>query len=360
VPPARRRASRGEPGVLSGAVGLVAVALAAEARGEESFRFDYRAPVECPGVAAFEGRVRERSVHFRAAAQGELARTFDVAVVVEGQGASARVEFVDGDGSQVFRTVAGATCDEVVSSIALVVALAIDARATQEEGRASSAPSTSTPRDIRQPLRPDGPPRTRNQPPSSSARSSAIATAERRGASAFHAWMSTVGLGAGVASHEGPSGALVLDAFLATRPFSPRWSLRGSLVHFRSRATTRSGQEATFRGYAFRAEACPWALLARRFFVEPCAGVDVGAIEAEGLAGALVVNPRSRWRFWWQAVAISRLGVLLGAVVLEAQGELAAPLLSYRFGFGPETGGVSVFEMPRVGVAARAGAGVRF
>lgn len=341
-------------------MGLVAVALAAEARGEESVRFDYRAPVECPGVAAFEERVRERSLHVRVAAEGELARTFDVAVVVASDGVSARVEFLDGDGSQVFRTVAGATCDEVVSSIALVIALAIDARAMQEEGRASSAPPTSTHEVIRQPPRPDGAPRPRNRRSSLPARSSEIATAEGRGASAFHAWTSTVGLGAGVASHEGPSGALVLDAFLATRPFSPRWSLRGSLFHFRSRATTRSGQEATFRGYAFRAEACPWALLVRRFFAEPCAGMDVGAIAAEGLAGASVVNPRSRGRFWWQAVAISRLGVVLGAVVLEAQGELAAPLLSYRFGFGPETGGVTVFEMPRVGVAARAGAGVRF
>jgi hypothetical protein len=355
VPAARRW-----HGFLSGAVGLVGVALAAEARGQESVRFDYRAPIECPSAAVFAERVRERSLHARVPNQGELARTFDVTVQVTSDAASARVDFVDADGSEVFRTVAGATCDEVVSSIALVVALAIDARATQEEGRASSVTSSPIPNDARQPLRRDEPPRGRNQPSSSSPRSSASSTGERRVASAGHTWTPVVGLGAGVASHEGPSGALALDVFLAARPFSPRSSVRGSLFHFRSQATTRSGQEATFRGYGFRAEACPWALRVRRFFVEPCAGMDVGAIEAAGLAGVSVVNPRSRGRFWWQAEAISRLGVLLGAVVLEAQGELAVPLLSYRFGFGPETGGVSVFEMPRVGVAARAGAGVRF
>jgi hypothetical protein len=169
-----------------------------------------------------------------------------------------------------------------------------------------------------------------------------------------------VGAGAGFASHEGPAGALTLDAFFAAHPFSPRSSIRGSLFHFRSGATISSGQEATFRGYGFRAEACPWALLVRRFFAEPCGGLDLGAIQARGVAGASVVNPRRSTRFWWQAEAMSRLGVVLGKVVLEVQGELAVPLFSYQFGFGAETGGVSAFEMPPVGVAARAGAGVRF
>jgi hypothetical protein len=169
-----------------------------------------------------------------------------------------------------------------------------------------------------------------------------------------------VGLGVGFASHQGPSGALALDAFFSARPFSPRSSVRGSLFHFRSGGTTSRGQEAIFRGYGLRAEACPWALLVRRFFAEPCVGLDLGAIQAKGVAGASVVNPRSSARFWWQAEAMSRLGVLLGAVVLEVQGELAVPLFSYQFGFGAETDGVSAFEMPPVGVAARAGAGVRF
>jgi hypothetical protein len=342
----------------SAAAGLIGVALAADVQAEEGIRFDYRAPLECPSAAAFEERVRQRSLHVRAAAQGELARTFDVAVVVTGEAASARVEFVDEDGSHVSRTVVGATCDEVVSSIALVVALAIDARATLGSGEAApSAPPRPSP-DVREL------PPPRNEPSSNGGRSVAPVPRPTRGerplVSAPRAWAPTVGLGAGFASHEGPSGALTLDAFFAARPFSQRSSVRASLFHFRSGVTTRSGQEAIFRGYGLRAEACPWALLVRRFFAEPCAGVDLGVIQARGIAGASVVNQRSSTRFWWQAEAMSRLGVQLGPVVLEVQGELAVPLFSYEFGFGPETRGVSAFQMPPVGVAARTGAGVRF
>jgi hypothetical protein len=152
----------------------------------------------------------------------------------------------------------------------------------------------------------------------------------------------------------------VLDAFIAARPFSPRVALRASLFHFRSDASTSRGQEALFRGYGIRAEGCPWGLAVKSFFVEPCGGLDLGAIQGRGVAGATVTNPRSSTLFWWQAEAMSRLGVTLGAVVLEVQGELAVPLFSYQFGFGREGDGVTAFEMPRVGVAARAGAGARF
>jgi hypothetical protein len=324
-------------------------------------RFDYRAPTECPSAAAFEQRVRERSLHVRVATEAELARTFDVAVLVTEDAASARVEFVDDDGSHTSRTVGGTTCDEVVSSIALVVALAIDARATRGSDRAapSDAPSAS-PEARRQPPPRKEPPSPPNAGTSSAARVPRTTRGGRGLVSTAHAWAPRVGLGAGFASHEGPSGALALDAFVAAHPFSPRSSVRGSLFHFRSGATTSSGQVATFRGYGLRAEACPWALLVRTFFAEPCAGLDLGAIQAKGFAGPSVLNPRSSTRFWWQVEAMSRLGVRLGRVVLEAQGELAVPLFSYRFGFGAETGGVPAFRMPRAGVGARAGAGVRF
>lgn len=337
---------------------LAGMALATPALAEEAVRFDYRAPTECPNLAVFEQRVRDRSLHIRVAVQGELARTFDVVVTTGSDSASASVEFVDGDGSSLSRTVRGATCDEVVSSIALVIALAIDARATQR-----SVPSPSPrPPSARQEI-----PRSRlHAPPTptagtwSTARMPEAARRQRSLVPARHAWGPTVGLGAGFASHGGPSGALTFDASLAVRPFSARSSVRGSLFHFRSEGTTSTGQRATFRGYGFRADACPWALVVRSFFAEPCVGLDLGVIAAKGVDGALVVNPRSSARFWGQAEAISRLGVVLGALVLEAQGELSVPFSSYRFGFGAEAGGVDAFEVPPVGVAARAGAGFRF
>src|SRR5687767_5533485 len=114
-------------------VGLTTLLVPVPAGASDAVRFQYDAPVECPNEAAFVERVRERSQHGRFAAEGELARTFIVTITLDESGATARVDFVDTDGSAVFRKVRGNTCEEAVSGIALVTALAIDGRATPEE-----------------------------------------------------------------------------------------------------------------------------------------------------------------------------------------------------------------------------------
>lgn len=71
---------------------VLSVIQARPADASEPIRFEYRAPAECPTEAQFIERVRERSLHQRLAADGELARAFVVTVTVGEGSSTARVD----------------------------------------------------------------------------------------------------------------------------------------------------------------------------------------------------------------------------------------------------------------------------
>lgn len=323
-------------------------------------RFEYSAPVECPTETEFIGRVRERSLHQRLALDGDFARAFVVTVTVGEGGATARVDFVDADGSAVFRTVRGSTCEEAVSGIALVCALAIDARATPEEppatapvagGAGASASSVAEPVPRAPP--PPVPPPAHAAPETPSA--------ERERTETASGWSFSAGAGVGYASHKGPSGAPTVDVFFGGRlaPLGP--SARASGWHFRSDVTTSAGRGARFRAYGLRLEACPSSFGAPALFVEPCLATDAGVLSASGVVSAAVPSPRSSTGPWWDAIAVARLGALVsGWLLFEAQGELAVPLVSQRYGFGEPPVEPTVYDVGAAGVSARAGVGFRF
>jgi hypothetical protein len=333
---------------------LATLLAAAPARASEAVRFEYEAPSECPNQAAFVERVRERLPDARLAADGELARTFVVTITVDESGATAQVDFVDADGSTAFRKVRGGTCEEVVSGIALVTALAIDARATAAQGTAAATPSVaSSPPVVAAPAE------QRPKVAESAAPETRAALPKReplRGSTLSF----SAGIGAGYASHKGPSGAPTFDAFFGARLSAYGPSGRASVWHFRSDATS-SAREARFRGFGSRLEACPLALGSSPWFIEPCLAVDAGVLLASGVEGAAVVDPQDSARGWCDVLALARVGTLLsGWLLLEAQGEVAVPLVAYRYGFGDPPVDPDVFEVPRLGVSARGGIGFRF
>jgi hypothetical protein len=131
--------------------GFVAMRAAAE---EEAVRVAYTAPDSCPDEQAFVSRVRARTQHGRFAEPGELARTFDVSLI-ESAGAAGfagQIAFVDVDGRSARRNVAGATCDEVASSLALIMALSIDDRVALASSQdKASLPSPGPSRSQRTP-----------------------------------------------------------------------------------------------------------------------------------------------------------------------------------------------------------------
>lgn len=314
---------------------LSASVWALPAAASEPVRFEYSAPAGCPSQAIFEGRVRERSLHQRAAVPGELGRSFVVTVSVDATGATARVDFVDPDGSSVSRSVRGATCDEVVSGIALVTALAIDARAGAEAP--PPAPSASAPAPSPTPAQPRAP--------------AAAVPAESESSLKFFA-----GLGAGYQSYAGPQGALSLDVFVAASFGEAGPVARASLFHLRADVTDGE-REGRLRTYGVRLEGCPLSLRLAPAFVEPCLGTGIGALFSSGIQSAALPSPDDAVQLWWDAVLILRAGLVIDDFfVIEAQGELGVPFSTPGFGFDGE----QVFEVPRVGGSARGGLGFRF
>jgi hypothetical protein len=325
---------------------LVAVlALEARAWALEPVRLSYAAPAECPNEATFTERVRERTSRVELATEGALARSFSVLLRVEAGGAVGRVDFVDVDGVPVSRVVRGATCDEVTSGLALVMALAIDATATDAapEPPPEPAPRVTPPAKTEQTAPP--PPRESPPPPPKTAGGEA-----------------TAGLGFGFVGWAGPRGGLSLDAFLAWafRPQGP--SLRFSAWHWRASDESAS-REAAFRGRGGRLEGCPVRLTHDGFFAEPCLGTNLGLFRAEGFRGPAVSQGETTNLFWGDVLLVGRLGVRLGTrVSVEAQGDLAFPLLRHDFGFDDASGNSqgNVFVIPTVSGGAELHVGVHF
>jgi len=292
----------------------------------------------------FFGRVRERSVHQRSALPGEMARSFVVTVTLDENGASARVDFVDADGTAITRGVRGETCDEVVSGIALVTALAIDARAGSESAVPAPAASVEAPPPKAKPPPPKPPPKPApGSPP----------------------LLFTAGLGVGWTSYAGPAGALSFDAFFAASLGERGPLARLSAFHLRAdieeAGVSKEGEtrEGRLRTYGGKLEGCPLSLRFAPLFLEPCLGTNLGVLVSSGVESS-ELRAAHETQVWWDAVLIGRLGVVIdGWVVIEAQGEFGVPLSTPSFGFG-EDEGQAVFAVPKVGASARGGVGIRF
>jgi hypothetical protein len=351
---------------------LVALFLAKPARANEPVRFEYDAPAECPSEAEFLDRVRARAANVRLADEGAPARRFLVTIKTDPDGATARVDFVHPTEGEVSRSIRGETCDEAVTGIALVCALALDGQlAERPNDSPADLPPTAAPsqpsadsaaaqdeRRQQQALEARTP---RRRAPIVKTRKPAPTPSEERVGVARAAPPFAAGIGAGFTTYPGPEGAPVFDAFFDARPFDGGPSLRASAWHFRSEAATRDGKEALFRGYGLRLEGCPLRLDVPPFFVSPCLGTDVGMVTASAAASRGLTNARDKIRGWWSAVLIARLGLTVSRrVVLEAQGELVVPFILHRYGFGDPPANQELFEMSRFGASARGGVGVLF
>jgi hypothetical protein len=340
--------------VVLGLAMLAASSVTQGARAEEPVRFEYHAPAECPGEEVFARQVAERSMHRQAAEKGEFARTFVVHVTAGAEGVQGRVDFVDPDGRAVFRMMQGATCEEVIAGIALVVALAIDARAASDpaDQPTASAPTVAAPSQAAvpprvvassfpPPERPRGVPTV--EPPSPFVRDFAF------------------GLGSGYSSYEGPSGALMVEGSVGASFAAVRFPARATARYTRSDVVTAGTQRAIFYGLGGRLEGCPPVLGVAFFFAVPCLGTEAGVLRAVAAPNPDLQNPGRPYRGYWNGVFIARLGaVVANRLVLEVAGTLAVPFVRHRFGFGEPPNEALAFQMPSIGAGASAGVGLRF
>jgi hypothetical protein len=314
----------------------------AQAPEEEAIRFQYAAPAECPDVAAFTGRVRQRTARGRVAEPDELARTFNVSIAAANAGGfTGTVDFLDDAGSSVSRRIHGQQCDEVVSSLALVTALALDASLRPTEATVPAArPVEAKPPE---PKRPEG---KRDVQPSPTR----WVDAASKGPSA------RVGVAGG---YRAPLDAYSLG-LLGELDWGGAVSARLA-AHYASADRNVGGRRANLRLMGVEASACLPRELLSTTWIHFCGALDMGSLRAQGLESPGLTSLDSRTILWVAVGAELRLAWEPDAPFwVELNGQLGVPLVNHRFIFeNPDT---TVFEIEGVDLTAGAGVatGVRF
>jgi hypothetical protein len=309
--------------------GLVAAALAfwslgtsvepasAQPGPDDAVRFRYEAPVACPDVAAFTARVRQRTSRGREARPEELARTFALSISPDALGFLGTIEFLDDAGVPVSRRVHGEECDAVVSSLALITALALDATLREQPApgfEQPAPPRTAVPAQARQPT------------PASPRPSASLAPRRARGAPL----LVSARIGASLA-HESLLGAPVLG-LLGQLDFRNGWSLR-LLAHYEdSTIEVDTGREVSVRLIGLETSVCPLHAHVDEFSFYPCASFDMGSLRAAGERSSalpLVYTSTLLWaslgpelRLAWEPAA---------ALWLELRGATGVPLVRRTF-----------------------------
>jgi hypothetical protein len=319
------------------------------ATGEERVRVTYRAPEGCPSEAEFLERVRSRVQRARFAEPGELARAFDVTVGKVDADASflGHLEFVDSDGRHAARSLKGAACEELASSLALITALALDDRIAEAPPDEVSPEPSPPPAEQRAPTQKTNseltaPPRL-PEPPDRS-----------RPSLKQLRW--DLGINAGALSWVTASAAPELGVYAELGSRVPAWSVRLSAFDVRRSKSNPEVGSADFAADWLRLEACPVALALRAHFsLTPCAAFDAGRLR--GTAQAANAQPQDI--FWAAGVALVRMSwVYRERLVLGWDGELGVPFKHQRYEFQNPTG--TLLILPSFGLGAKFGVGVRF
>jgi hypothetical protein len=349
------------------------VLLCRPAVGQEGVRWQYIAPAECPTEQQFRDQVRERvlrdpsaalggrKVHLgaEAPARGELS----VQVWLEPSERRAFLVFREGTAPALERMVQGNTCAELVSGLALITALAFGAG--QEPRAEASAPSG----EGSPPVPPVPATLAARRPPGKEPAEAHPARAgrtppdiERSRAGEAPASVPLdweAGAGGWVNTWLAPESALGLDGFLRVAPESAGWSLR--LAGLYASGTAYVGdRRAEFGFWGGRAEVCPISRpLSSNLLGEGCLAMEAGTLRGRGESASSLRDAASESLFWSAALIAGRLRANFAErISLEAQGELALPLVRHEFVFTEPR--ERIFLTPTVGFAGRVGVGIHF
>jgi hypothetical protein len=311
---------------------------------------DYEAAAGCPGIADFLGEIQWRTSLARIAGPTEHALEVHARIVANGPVLLGRLVLGGGKGA-VEREVASPNCDEVVSALALITALALDPHASTApkpptalppSRPAPSAPEalaaprsepTTRGKDARVPPQIIGEPLPASLPSEPPRPTPRLWSLGARFMTAF-----------AVAPRPYFGGGVFLD-----RAFDTRW--RASVRLTAEVAATGNfdigpGGASFLRGLvrvegcAFALEPTPWLRLI------PCLGVEGGAIRAEGLLRGSLVQAQESTVAWVGVGVLPRLDVDFGTVVLEAQGGPTFPAIHHEFIF--QNPRYEVYDLPAV------------
>ncbi len=300
---------------------LAAVRAGAMETGEP-VSIEYRAPAGCPDAREFVWRVSARVPKARAPGPGEKRREFSATIVSAPHGATGRLLIRETDGSESIRTLEAPSCAEAADALALVVALAIDPRASAELPPAS-VPGPSVPM-------PSPAPKPRAH------------------------WRFEAGIAGFVASGFAPEALWGAQASAGTRLESTEyWApvLRAGFGYVAERSFLVTGGRVNLEWMGGVLELCPLGLhpsSAISWLL--CGRGELGNLRA---SGSHTVHPRRSNRFWEAAGPGTLLRyVFVRPLAVELSASLVFPWARDRFLMGP----VVVHEIPMV--ALRAGLGL--
>jgi hypothetical protein len=323
----------------------------------------YSASEGCPTRAEFEDQVRARTARARFLDKPGEERFFRVyASVLDGHAVGSVISGASNAPANM-REVASNDCQEVVSALALIVALAIDPQASMSLSH-PSAPEPSPTAVLRAPDSPGAAPMMPQTFTTAPASSSWV---DRSGLPK-HSSSSDVALSVG-ARVEGAiwwsAGAIPMGTWALSlegenteaRLVAP--AVRLSVEHTESAAVNRAEGGARFANTAGRLDACPFRFrLAPNVSVRPCVALEAGQLSATGLAGSSVVNTLTQHRPWWVLGGSLRVQFwLTKAWSSELEAVLDEPLWRDEFVFlrastGPESKTITKTPVlvPRIGV----------
>jgi hypothetical protein len=336
----------------------------------EPIRLTYRATSDCPAEARFVDAVRRRTARWQVVAGEVQARAFDVDVSAGGNRSGGVLRITALDGSVAQRAVAGATCAEVVSALALMTALAIDPSGTAGESagaKTSADPSAASPPEgpdaggsSGPPVAPPDPPGAATLAPSPSAESPVAA----RGPSASSAARWGMGVdgqatGALLAQWGFGGGAFVEVEAGDVGPFVP--SARASVFATMTSAAFGTGIGAELVWLFGRMEVCPWRVpRGGPLTLGVCASLDAGVLHSKG-AGLPTVGTEAH--LWLAPGALARAQWSIARDFwIEASGGVTVPLERYGL-YYQRTGGLTdaqASQIAAVGAVITLGTGVRF
>lgn len=341
------------------------------AQSDEPVHIEYSAAAGCPSEASFLGSLRARSLRIRVASRDERARVLVIRLTMRGPRAEGRLILRAEDGSVTERLVAGDTCGEVATAVALVAAVIVDPLATTSPApTASMAPPASTtapPASTTVPPASTTAPSLAVPPPPTAPASPALAPAPLRplesSPTAFApilerpGWHFTIGAGAAIIGGVSPGAVLGPSVFVETSRGSaslvaPEFRLRLDRASAGSEAPPGS---AEFTWTAASIDVCPIAYPRTHLRVSACARVEGGVLASRGIN---VQPTRSDVAGWFAMGAVLRARwVIVAPLALELEGALRFPLLRDRFYFEPSR---TIFEVPALTWGAAAGVSVSF
>jgi hypothetical protein len=248
----------------------------------------------------------------------------------EADGFHGTVTVTELDGASAQRTVSARSCEEVVTALALVTALAIvpevDSPAANEDP--ALIPKAMTHPDVLQ-------------------------VSSGPGRRAIH-----VNAGAQLAVFQGvaPTAMIGIPVFLEARQLLGQRSWRVGFAYAASDTTAANGR-ASFSWMAAHLQLCPVGVERHRtFLLESCAWFEVGGLSA---AGAVVANPRAETRLWLAPGILGRVRWRVSPrVFTEIEIGAGFPLIRDRFYFGPAD--TTIHQVPWLTETGRIGLGVSF